>query len=163
MNTQEAIVQTFGNQLRLRVCGLLIQNDRCLMIQHKSINESQAFFSPPGGGLKYGETIESRLKAEFLEETGLEIEVEKFLFFNEFLAPPLHAIELFFQVKQQSGELSKGFDPELATDNQIIEELHLFSLLEIQKISVNSRHQFFDFGANWEDILSLQGHFKKDF
>lgn len=124
-----SLIDVFGNKLRIRVCGILIENDNILLIKHKSITQvGSVFWAPPGGGLVFGESVENALKREFLEETGLVIDVVKMLFVNEFLKPPLHAIELFFEVSKASGILKIGFDPEMNSQNQIIEDVCFVSL-----------------------------------
>ncbi|GJM61102.1 NUDIX domain-containing protein [Persicobacter diffluens] len=162
MTTEEAIVKTFGGKLRIRVSGLLIENDKCLMVEHHSINEAGNFWGPPGGGLNYAQSIDQALKQEFLEECGIEISVNRFLFFNEFLEPPLHAIELFYEVKKLSSNIRMGFDPELSADNQIIKKLDFLRLQQIQQLPKGCRHSFFDQANDWSGILGLNGHLKND-
>lgn len=123
------IINQYGNQLRLRVCGICVQSGRVLLINHSGMNESGEFWSPPGGGLEFGESIEDCLKREFLEETNTIISVGKFLTVREFLKSPLHAIELFYEVKILSGEIKIGFDPEM--EYQIIKDVQWLSFAEV--------------------------------
>ncbi|WP_332912478.1 NUDIX domain-containing protein [Algoriphagus boritolerans] len=85
----------FGNQLRTRVNGILIEDNKLLMVKHQMGN-GRILWSVPGGGMNYGSTAKDNLKREYLEETSLEIEVGKYLFVHEYLKPPLHAMEHFF-------------------------------------------------------------------
>jgi 8-oxo-dGTP diphosphatase len=119
----------YGNQIRIRVCGVCIEDGKILLLNHIGIRENSDFWCPPGGGLQFGETIEDCLKREFLEETNTEISVGKFLTVNEFVNPPLHAIELFYEVKIISGIPKKGIDPEM--EEQIISDLRWLGLEEI--------------------------------
>jgi len=123
------IINQFGNQLRVRVCGICVQKGKILLINHSGLNESNEFWSPPGGGLQFGETIDECLKREFLEETNTTIFVGKFLKIREFLKPPLHAIELYYEVKIESGIVKKGFDPEMK--EQIIKDIQWLSFEEV--------------------------------
>lgn len=123
------IINQYGNQLRLRVCGICVQSGKVLLINHSGMNESGEFWSPPGGGLEFRESIEDCLKREFLEETNTVISVGKFLTVREFLKPPIHAIELYYEVKIESGNIKKGFDPEM--DYQIIKDIQWLSFAEV--------------------------------
>jgi 8-oxo-dGTP diphosphatase len=123
------IINQYGNQLRVRVCGICIQNDKILLINHSGLNESNEFWSPPGGGLQFGESIEECLKREFLEETNTVVSIVKFLTIREFINPPLHAIELYYEVKIESGNVEKGFDPEM--EEQIIKDIQWLSFEEV--------------------------------
>ncbi len=125
----QEIINQYGNQLRVRVCGICVQDGKILLINHSGMNESGEFWSPPGGGLQFGETIEDCLKREFLEETNTIISVGNFLKINEFVKPPLHAIELFYEVKIVSGEIQIGFDPEM--EEQIIKDVKWLSFEEV--------------------------------
>jgi len=154
----DSVYQTFGNKLRVRVCGLCLDHDRLLMINHHGIKEGD-FWAPPGGGLQFGESMEECLKREFEEETGLTVEVVNFQFICEFIHPPLHAIEAFFQVDIKQGSLRKGTDPEMK-DNQIIEEVKFMSWTEINHLNPDSRHGIFNFVSESLKILDLKGHFK---
>ena len=123
------IINQYGNQLRLRVCGICVQSGKVLLINHSGMNESGEFWSPPGGGLEFRESIEDCLKREFLEETNTVISVGRFLTVREFLKPPIHAIELYYEVKIESGNIKKGFDPEM--DYQIIKDIQWLSFAEV--------------------------------
>jgi 8-oxo-dGTP diphosphatase len=125
----EEIINQYGNQLRVRVCGICVQDHKMLLINHSGMNESQEFWAPPGGGLQFGETIEECLKREFLEETNTIISVGELLTVREFIKLPLHAIEFFYNVKIESGEVEKGYDPEMKT--QIIQDIQWLSFDEI--------------------------------
>jgi len=125
------LINQYGNQLRLRVCGICVQSGKVLLINHSGMNESGEFWSPPGGGLEFGESIEDCLKREFLEETNTIISVGRFLTVREFLKPPLHAIELYYEVKILSGEIKIGFDPEM--EYQIIKDIQWLSFEEVSE------------------------------
>jgi ADP-ribose pyrophosphatase YjhB (NUDIX family) len=99
------------------------------LINHTGLNESDEFWSPPGGGLQFGETIEECLKREFLEETNTVVSVGKFLKIREFIEPPLHAIELYYEVIIESGNVEKGFDPEMG--EQIIKDIQWLNFEEV--------------------------------
>ncbi len=155
----------FGNKVRVRVCGLLIENEKILLVKHKGIqNKGDIFWAPPGGGVSFLENTEDALKREFLEETGLSIEVEKFLFFHEFIQKPLHAIELFFEVKQSqnSNRLKKGIDPELSEKSQIINSVERISISSLKKIDPKCKHQIFALD-NWSDFENLETYYKSLF
>ena len=46
---QKTIVENFGNKLRVRVCGICIENNKILMVNHHSLNKGDDFWGPPGG------------------------------------------------------------------------------------------------------------------
>ena len=157
---KKEILEKFGNRIRIRVCGILIQHDSILLVKHRSVGKSGILWAPPGGGMQFGEGAEETLKREFLEETGLEIRVGQFLFTHEFLNPPLHAIELFFEVDQIDGSLKKGFDPEMQTHEQIIEEVAFLNIDQLNKIQTDSLHYVLQRGHKLNDLFNYKGYLK---
>jgi ADP-ribose pyrophosphatase YjhB (NUDIX family) len=83
------------------------------------------FWSPPGGGWQFGESIKEALVREFREETGLAVQVGRFLHINEFGTSELQALELFFEVltDDASAEPRLGHDPEHADGPALLTEL----------------------------------------
>jgi len=156
---RERIVEQFGNKLRIRVCGLCIEGEKILLVNHHSLNKVGDFWAPPGGGMDFGQSSEDNLKREFLEETGLNIEIERFLFVHEYLSPPLHAIELVFNVKRTGGELKIGFDPELQADEQIIKDVRFIPFNKIMEFGKDNIHQMFINVHEISDIANLKGYF----
>ena len=147
------IAEIYGNKVRLRVCGLCWNEASLLLIMHGM--GSNDFWAPPGGGVEYQETVEDALKREFLEETGLEVEVGKFVFGCEFIKNPLHAVELFFEVKKVAGVLKSGNDPEL----QIIEKAQFLSWEEIKAIPEKSVHGIINKCIDLGSFRQLRGFY----
>lgn len=78
---------------------------------------------PPGGGVKFGETLETALAREVHEETGLKVKPGRLIWIHEFLELPYHAIEFYFDCSITGGMLRLGKDPELKKDDQMLLEV----------------------------------------
>lgn len=152
------IESKFGNQLRSRVNGILIEDGKILMIKHLMGN-GEVLWSVPGGGMMYGQNAADNLIREFDEETGLKISIKSYLFVHEYLSPPLHAMEHFFLVEKIGGILEIGHDPELSAKDQIIEEIKWMSILELQSLRKEALHQIFWGIKSFEDLVLFSGYF----
>ncbi len=150
---ESEITRIYGNRVRVRACGVCWHNGRLLMVNHQ-MNKSD-FWAPPGGGVDFGERTADTLIREFKEETNLDIEVGSFLFCCEFNAPPLHAIELFFEVRIVGGDLRTGSDPEL----QLINEVRFFEPSQIQSLSPERLHRIFQMVGDPREINALKGFY----
>lgn len=157
---REEVLKLYGNRLRIRVCGLYCEKDRLLMVRHRGINATDTFWCPPGGGAQFSETAPDALIREFLEETGLEIEIGDMLFVNEFMQPPLHAMELFFTVRVTGGSLRQGFDPEMSLAGQIIEDVRLMTFDEIKQYPPEEVHALFQYCDSLDDVFRLRGYLR---
>lgn len=127
----ESAAHSFGNKVRIRACGVLVENDAILLVKHEGLGPAGFLWNPPGGGVQFGETVEQTVEREFLEETGLTVHTEKFLVFSEHIGDGLHALELFFKVKKAGGNLVLGTDPELEGKIQMMTDLRFWKRDEI--------------------------------
>lgn len=152
-------ISIFSGKVRVRVCGLLDNGDGILMIKHTSIGSKGHLWVPPGGGVDFGESAEQALKREFLEETGLNIEVKKFLFVFELINDKHHAVELFYSVERLDGQLSLGGDPEFDPSSQIMEEVTFLSYEKISKMDAALLHGIFNEVNTPEKVFELRGLF----
>lgn len=159
MSVQDSIKKTYPKVVRSRVMGLLRSGDRLLMVKHSGLNKADELWLPPGGGVDFGETMTSALKKEFYEECGLNISIKDFLFSYEFISNDFHAIEHFFEVIQTGGELKKGYDPELGT-NQIIEAVGFVSFEELKNMPNGYVHEIFDAVDSLDQLFEKRGIFK---
>jgi 8-oxo-dGTP diphosphatase len=160
------IPEIYANRVRVRVCGLCWKGEKLLMVNHRGLT-SGSFWSPPGGGIEFGETVQEALVREFLEETRVDILPEQFRFVCEYIQQPLHsgqasvhAIEVFFAVDYLKGEALKGSDPESDADNQIITDVKYMSMTEILALPADERHGIFRLVKSAADLKSLTGFYR---
>ncbi len=152
-------VQSFyGNRLRARACGICLKDEAILMVNHRELSAGN-FWSPPGGGIQFGEHATDCLHREFEEETGLAIEIKGFLFVCEFVKPPLHALELFFEVSFLSGQMKVGTDPEPGSP-EIIKDVRFLSWPEIDALPRASLHGIFGILGHPSEIIAQRGFFR---
>ncbi|WP_143960371.1 NUDIX domain-containing protein [Litoribacter populi] len=157
-NIAKEISDKFGDRLRVRVNGVLIRQDRILMIRH-DMGRGRSLWNVPGGGMKFGSSATTNLTREFAEETGLTVEVDKFLFTYEYLEKPLHAVELFFEVSADGQIPIMGSDPELPAATQLIKEVRFMDLAELQSIPNDTKHQVFWGLKSLNDVRIWKGYF----
>ncbi len=153
------IDEIYGNKVRIRVSGLCWNEDHLLVVNHSGLSHEK-FWAPPGGGIDFGITAEEALITEFLEETGLEVQIGTFQFVCEYIEHPLHAVELFFQVKLMGGTLKVGFDPEMQPDEQIIRDVEFYPYSSIQKLKRHEKHGIFTLYPDEKSLKNASGYIK---
>ncbi len=160
MNQQaEEVSRMYGNKLRVRVSGICIENNEVLLVNHQGVNVENEFWAPPGGGMDFGFSAEENLIREFREETGLEIKINRFLCVNEFIGPPLHAVELFFLVEITNGKLKVGLEPEFKKGIEIIKNVEFKDWNWIQKSKAANLHNLLNIITSINDLSTLKGYF----
>lgn len=144
----------FSHQLRLRVAGLLVEQEAVLLIKMLSPVTGERVWMPPGGGVDFGESMIDALKREFREETQTKIEVHELLHVRELIDDPFHAVECYFEVSKVKGQPSVGFDPELEDDEQLIEEVAWISVDELDHLPFVPRNLLYKL-KHWNDRSSF--------
>lgn len=126
----------FTGQVRVRVNGILIRDSRMLLVEINSPTRNEPFWMPPGGGVQFRESLETALKREVEEETGLMIEADKLLYISEYLKDDWHAVEFYYLCKIYGGEPKLGHDPELDEKAQLLSDLQWVGRDEISGMNV---------------------------
>ena len=143
---------------RVRVAGILIEDDKILLIEH--LKKNKRYWLVPGGGVDWGESTAEALIREYKEETNLDISVEKFLFLSETIAPDKqkHVINLYFQIKvlknsienMQLGDEKNLTDLRFITKNEI-ENIKLYPNIKTQLIQLLNKEEITPYlGLLWD-------------
>jgi len=100
---------------KITVDGILVKDNKILLIERKN-PPFQHSWALPGGFVEYGETTETAVIREFLEETGLETTVHRlFGVYSEPNRDPRgHTISIVYILKYKRGEVCGGDDAERA-------------------------------------------------
>ena len=124
---------------RIRVAGILIENDKILLIQHYKNNKK--YWLIPGGGNDWGETAKEALIREYKEETNRDIEVDEFLFFSETIYPnkERHILNLFFRIhrNEKNDSIIKLGDEAVLTDLKFVTKEELKKMTVYPNIKEN--------------------------
>lgn len=144
---------------RIRVAGILIEDNKILLIQHHKNNKK--YWLIPGGGNDWGETTKEALIREYKEETNMDIEVDEFLFFSETISPDKkrHVLNLFYKIHRNNKDDSviKLGEEAVLTDLKFVtkEELETMTIYpnikeNLLKLMNNEKIRT-DLGSLWND------------
>src|SRR6266571_1482135 len=86
-------------QFRIGVYALIFDEGRVLLAHRRDID----WWNLPGGGMEVGETVDEAMRREVLEETGLEVEVERVV--GVYSKPQKQEIVLTFRCRVIGGTL----------------------------------------------------------
>ncbi|WP_035558647.1 NUDIX domain-containing protein [Hymenobacter sp. IS2118] len=159
--SSDALLQAYSGLVRVRVGGLLLRDGAVLLAAHRGLlANGQPFWSPPGGGWQFGESIRAALAREFQEETGLDVTAGRFLHLHEFATDKLQALELFFEVKNQAdAQPELGHDPEHAPDQQLLTELAWFTPRQLMQLPPAQVHPVLRMVLSTDDLFVPQTRF----
>jgi 8-oxo-dGTP pyrophosphatase MutT (NUDIX family) len=121
-------------ELRIRPTGVLIENDRLLVVK-QWVTPTRGW-SLPGGKLEPDESIEQCLKREIKEETGLDIITKELLYVTDrFFGTDIHLVHMSFLVKH-IGKKPDNFewihnDPHPSKSSMKIREIRMVPLDEL--------------------------------
>ncbi|MBO2008064.1 NUDIX domain-containing protein [Hymenobacter negativus] len=159
--SSDILLQAYAGKVRVRVGGLLVRNGMVLLAAHRGLLPKEApFWSPPGGGWQFGESIQQALVREFREETGLTVEVGRFLHLHEFSTDKLQALELFFEVlADTNAQPQLGHDPEHSAGEQLITELAWQTPRQLLHLPPVQVHPVLRMVLSPDDLFVPQTHF----
>jgi len=70
-------------EIRPIVLGIAVSDNKLLVAEGFDKNKNEIFYRALGGGIEFGEKSDEALKREFLEELGVDIEIDCYLGLSE--------------------------------------------------------------------------------
>ncbi len=128
---------SIGNKVRVRVNGLLVEEDALLMVQLLSPVAEELIWMPPGGGVNFGEVLTDALKREMREETGIEVVPGPLWYLHEVITDEVHAVEFYYLCRRLGGMMQKGTDPEYPRHDQIIRDVAFLPFLDLDRADIH--------------------------
>lgn len=94
----------------MRVAAAIVRGDGILLVKHAKDNRE--YYMLPGGGLRWGESLEEALCRETEEETGLWVQAGRLLCVSETIYPDgsRHIVHLVFEGIERGGEIRPPLD-----------------------------------------------------
>ncbi len=142
------------NKVRVRVNGLLVEEDALLMVQLLSPVAGKLIWMPPGGGVRFGESLTEALKREMREETGIEADPGPLWYLHEVITDKVHAVEFYYLCRRQGGLMQKGTDPEHSREDQIIRDVAFLSFKDLGRSDIHPAYLRTGFLGDYTDESS---------
>lgn len=131
--------------IRIRVGGLVIKENKILLIAHKK--DGEIYWLVPGGGVDFGESLSSALIREYKEELNLNVNPEQPILICDSLHPKnkRHILNIVFQCSSFDGELKLAseerlFDYNFFTANQL-KDLIIYPPINNELISIINKEK----------------------
>ena len=97
-------------------CHALVRNGDQILLVERGRPPFQGYYGLPGGGMELGETVEEAVVREVAEETGLRVEISRFLGYanaierDEAGRVRYHYLILYFETRVCGGTLQAADD-----------------------------------------------------
>ena len=137
---------------RIRAAGLFIDSDRILLVLHRSPENGNEWWIPPGGGfIEDDHTIFHTAQREIFEETGLHASLSRISHIREFreTSTNTYHLEFFMPVDSYSGELTIENIPPGDLDDGLIQRVQWLHRTELAVLTVWPEWIYEDWF--WED------------
>lgn len=111
---------------------VVIPDDEGKILMVKQHHDGKDIWMVPGGGIEAGENSAEAAVREVLEETGLEVRVNRLLWHVEEVSEKRgQRFVNFFLAEKIGGKLGLGSDPEFDENHQVMREVQFLSKREI--------------------------------
>ena len=148
LDGDEFEVPTNSLKMRLAVYGLIVNDDKLLLLPHE-----QGGYDLPGGGVELGETTREALGREVKEETGLTVEMQdvvrvktSFYAGNYISEGYLHSTLIYYRCKVIDGDITTDNFDEFAKEN--LKKAEWIDLDKLDEIDVAST-------VDWRNYIDL--------
>lgn len=128
-------------QRDIRLQGLIVENNKFLLVKHLVVKQSRSFWALPGGAGENQETEHQALIREIKEETGLTVRLDS----KRFLSREVHTTSIYKKMITYlgyplNGSLCLGEEPEFRNIYELV-DVSWFSLDDLGKIdSITTRY-----------------------
>jgi len=138
-------------KISIRPATITIKENKVLLV--RSQYEDKEFFLFPGGGLKFGETLEEGAVRETFEETGIKVRIKRLIHINEyiykkdwtkrsiiifFLAEPINDNRINIQI-DDNGKIKEA----LWVDIEKLDKIDLRPKIIAQTLKENLQERYF--------------------
>lgn len=96
----------------IRYQGAILRDGRILLVCHREHRTGRAYWLLPGGGREDGETEEECVRREMLEETSLDVSVDRLLLDEATPCSKGYQRKRTYLCHAPSGEPAPGYEPE---------------------------------------------------
>jgi 8-oxo-dGTP diphosphatase len=110
---------------------LVFKDQQVLLVGHRSSKVDKVWWMAPGGLVHAGEPAMAAAAREVKEETGLEVEIGRLVYWLEWIWQQSHCVEMYFTGEVTGGRLAIGNDPELPQEDQVIFDARFFDVEEL--------------------------------
>ena len=94
----------------VRVSGIVFKGGKVVLVKHEN-KYNGIYYLLPGGGLERNETIEECVIREVKEETGLDVKIKSFAYYEDVVSEDDHTLHLIFKCEIVGGEI-ENLDPD---------------------------------------------------
>jgi 8-oxo-dGTP diphosphatase len=129
-------------RFNVRVYGLLINPDNQLLVADEAFKSGQKATKFPGGGLELGEGLIEGLKREFVEETGIRVEIKEHFYTTDFfvrsffeLSPDSQIISIYYLVESKDWAKIKTSDKKFDFEYLEGQEAESFRWVNISELA----------------------------
>jgi len=126
--------------IRYRACAAIIHKEEIVMVLHN--HQGMEYWTLPGGKIEEEETPEEAAVREVKEETGLDVEIEEFLFEHSSFNGRIVSSCFLAKLICPNQSLKLGYDPEenhLDAKDRILREVRWFPLSSAKENILVSR------------------------